>query len=143
VNETEAKLLIAEEKVRLFNNREALFNAAMTDYERVGAIRKSFEPYSNLWGTTQKWLQNHDQWVNGSFQNLDAEVVEKDVDVYFNTISKAVKFFEREQKEQQGGKLKCGQSAALSTHDMFYSPDNRFFWHLTNSNCCKHQVTST
>ena len=104
VAETEAKLVVAEEKARLFNNREGLFNTSMTDYERVGAIRKNFEPYSNLWGTTQKWLQNHDQWVHGSFQNLNAEEVEKDVDAYFNTISKAVKFFEREQKEKQGGK---------------------------------------
>jgi hypothetical protein len=39
----------------------------------------------------------------GRFSDLEAEAVERDVDVYANTISKAVKFFEREQKDNQAG----------------------------------------
>jgi dynein heavy chain, axonemal len=54
VSEVEDKLTKAEEKARLFNSREELFGGDMTDYESVGLIRKSFEPYSNLWATTQR-----------------------------------------------------------------------------------------
>ena len=56
VAELEAKLLAAEEKVRTFNSREDLFGADMTDYENVGQLRKMFEPYSNLWATTERYV---------------------------------------------------------------------------------------
>lgn len=39
----------------------------------------------------------------GSFSELDAEGVEKDVDAYASAIAKANKFFEREMKENQAG----------------------------------------
>lgn len=55
VAELDAKLLVAEEKARVFNSREDLFGADMTDYEGVANLRKAFEPYSNLWATTQRY----------------------------------------------------------------------------------------
>lgn len=55
VSELESKLSVAEEKARLFNSREELFGSAMTDYDAVATLRKSFEPYSNLWATTQRY----------------------------------------------------------------------------------------
>jgi hypothetical protein len=39
----------------------------------------------------------------GRFSELQSEALEKAVDGYANTISKAVKYFEREQKEAQAG----------------------------------------
>lgn len=58
-----------------------------------------------LWSTRGacRWVENRDKWMHGAFSSLDAEAVERDVDAYANTISKAVKFFEREQKEGQAG----------------------------------------
>jgi predicted helicase len=84
-----------------------------------------------------RWLANREKWMYGSFSELDAEGVEKDVDAYASAIAKANKFFEREMKENQAGTciaahLKPHQkkSSACWIHtDLGYS----FF--TTRSNC--------
>ena len=52
---------------------------------------------------SNRWLANRERWMFGKFSDLDSESIERDVDAYANTISKAVKFFEREEKGAQAG----------------------------------------
>ena len=48
----------AERKSRLFNTREGLFGRDLTSYERLGDIKKTFEPFSVLWETTGHWIKS-------------------------------------------------------------------------------------
>jgi dynein heavy chain len=89
----EAKLEKAVEDSMLYNNRESLFDKEMTDYDQLGIIKKSFEPYNQLWQTAGKWINTSKQWSEGMFTDLDAEAVEQYVDEAFNTINKAFKYF--------------------------------------------------
>lgn len=40
---------IANDKVRLFNSREMLFNLPITEYSQLLNYEKQFEPYYDLW----------------------------------------------------------------------------------------------
>ena len=89
------KITAATEKARLYNSREVLFEREVTDYAHLTQIKKAFEPYYALWNTSQKWLESSKTWNDAAFQSLDAEAVESEVNDYSNAISKASKFFER------------------------------------------------
>jgi dynein heavy chain len=92
----EAKLLKAEEDSRTFNSREGLFDEEVTEYDQLAGIRKSFEPYNNLWSATFFWVKNYKVWTTGSFLELDGEQLERDVQSNYNTINKAFKFFDKQ-----------------------------------------------
>jgi dynein heavy chain len=89
----EAKLEKAAQDSMLYNDRESLFDKEMTDYDQLSVIKKTFEPYNQLWQTAGKWINTSKQWSEGMFQDLDAEAVEQYVDEAFNTINKANKYF--------------------------------------------------
>jgi len=95
------KLEDAEKQAQLFNSREGLFEVEMTDYDLLSKVKKSFEPYYNLWDTANTWLKSSSQWMNGEFLELDPEACEAQVEMNLNVISKAVRFFENTGKEAQ------------------------------------------
>jgi len=96
-----AQVEAAGEQSRLFNAREILFEREVTDYTQLAAIKKKFEPYYQLWDTSENWLTASKTWHTHSFVTLDAEVIEVDVTQYGNAIQKASKFFERNKLEAQ------------------------------------------
>jgi hypothetical protein len=51
----DACLQQATEKARLFNSREGLFNRDLTEYDMLGQINRSFEPFCTLWETSANW----------------------------------------------------------------------------------------
>lgn len=67
---------------RLFQSREELFGKEPTDYDALPRIRKLFEPYANLWGTTKSWAEKFEVWTQGSFLAIEAEALEADVERY-------------------------------------------------------------
>lgn len=85
----------SEEKARLFNSREGLFNSAMTEYNELSDVAKILEPFFDLWDSCEKWLSNKETWTNGSFMELDAENVENSVNVLLKNLVKSAKTFER------------------------------------------------
>ncbi|CAM9833122.1 unnamed protein product, partial [Heterosigma akashiwo] len=89
------KLEEADEKARLFNSREGIFQSEITDYEVLSRVKKAFEPYANLWGTTHRWLHSYQAWTQGKFVELDAEALEEEVNQGAQAIAKAYKFFEK------------------------------------------------
>lgn len=100
--ECHEKIAKADEKAKLFNSRELLFQRAeVTDYEHLAKIKKDFEPYYLLWSTSQAWLTSIQSWQDSSFLTLDAPAIEKAVSDYYAAISKAHKFFERNQMQHQ------------------------------------------
>ena len=106
--ETAKKVTDASTKADLFNSREGLFDLEITDYEQLGLIKKSFEPYNNLWKTANDWLTSSRKWLHGSFLELDAEEVEEQVDGFGMAIAKAAKFFERNE-EKFGNQFKVAK----------------------------------
>lgn len=87
------KLEQAQQDAMLFNSRESLFGKDVTSYDALAAAKKSFEPYNQLWATSYNWIQSRKTWIQGSFTDINAEDVEKQVETYSSAIQKAYKFF--------------------------------------------------
>lgn len=49
VQDVEDRLKRAEELAELYNRREEIFGLSRTEYTQTEAIRKTFEPYANVW----------------------------------------------------------------------------------------------
>lgn len=77
----------------LFNSRERLFNLEPTKYDEVIQLNKDFEPYKTLWLTANDWAKWKDQWMLGSFLDLNAEELERNLLNAWRNILKSVKFF--------------------------------------------------
>jgi dynein heavy chain len=90
----------SEEKARIFNSREGLFNAPITEYTELAEVSKTFEPFFDLWDSCEKWLSNKENWTNGSFMDLDADVVESSVNTLLRNLNKSAKTFERNNLSQ-------------------------------------------
>ena len=91
----QGRLKAAEEKAQLFNLREGLFGKDITNYDRIGDIKKAFEPYFTLWDTANQWLKQHHDWMLGAFVNLNPETIERDAGAAARNMSRSVKAFEK------------------------------------------------
>jgi dynein heavy chain len=101
VKDLENELSAAQEKARLFNSRETLFEAELTDYEDLNRVVKMFEPYAGLWQTAFDWTTSYANWVEGPFVDLDAEAIEKLVEKFSLTIAKTTKYFLKQDMQAQ------------------------------------------
>jgi dynein heavy chain len=91
----EVRVAEAQESIRLYNSREVLFGKEVTDYEDFGRVVKMLDPYSGLWNTASAWLRQHKAILSSKFVDVDAEQVEASVDKFNLTISKSLKFFQK------------------------------------------------
>lgn len=69
----------AQEKVKSFNEREALFKQPITDYEDLIGLLRDFEPYHKLWDIAMEFDLDKTDWNNGSFLKLTFSTIEKKV----------------------------------------------------------------
>jgi len=51
--------------------------------------------------TAQEWLENSSKWTKGPFMEVHAEELEQSTEQYFNSISKAVKYFQKNAMDNQ------------------------------------------
>nr|KAJ3421411.1 Dynein heavy chain 1, axonemal [Polyrhizophydium stewartii] len=93
VNKITNELKDAQALTTLFNSRERLFNLEPTKYEEVSQLARDFEPYKSLWLTCSDWMRWKDQWMLGSFLELNAEDVERNLMNAWRTVFKSFKFF--------------------------------------------------
>jgi len=89
------KIAQANADVELFNNRETLFEKELTNYEQVGEISRAFQPYDTLWSTINEWVDSEEVWMNGAFQDLKPEQMEKQVTESSKNLNRAIKFFQK------------------------------------------------
>lgn len=60
-------------------------------------MAREFQPYSNLWTITHRWKTDIVKWLEGNWEELDAESAEKFIDESSRTLIGAVRHFkERE-----------------------------------------------
>lgn len=83
----------SQSQAQVYSNRERLCGLAVTDYDHLNRCVKDFEPFKNLWLTTDDWLKAHKVWMTESFLHLDAEAVESQVSNAGKTLAKCVKAF--------------------------------------------------
>ncbi|XP_070695267.1 dynein axonemal heavy chain 12 [Pempheris klunzingeri] len=108
----------AEEVIVLINKEEAFYKWEQTCYPEVEVIKDSIEPYQKLFGFVLKWQRTENRWMDGSFQDLDGESMEVQVDEFFREIFKMQKLFQQKQNktEQEMEKI-AGKTRRRSSKD--------------------------
>ncbi|KAJ3214893.1 Dynein heavy chain 1, axonemal [Dinochytrium kinnereticum] len=95
VHKVSLELKECQSLVSLFNSRERLFNLEVTHYDEVAQLLKEFEPYKSLWLTANDWMKWRNVWLHGSFIELNAEDVEKNLTNAWRVMFKSVKHFKQ------------------------------------------------
>ncbi|KAG1679690.1 hypothetical protein FOA52_006209 [Chlamydomonas sp. UWO 241] len=87
------RLKKADSDAALYNGREALLGLPLTDYSAVKKTIDAFEPFALFWNTASTWKKNVAAWMDGSWEKLDGEAVERDVNNAFKVLYKQGKVF--------------------------------------------------
>ena len=58
---------------------EILFNWEQSTYPDITFINTTIEPYFKLYSTAVKWQRSEKKWMDGAFDELDAELLETEV----------------------------------------------------------------
>ena len=56
-------------------------------------MARDFLPYSNLWSITHKWKVDNVQWLDGEWNNLDAEAAEKFIEDSSRSLQGVIRHF--------------------------------------------------
>lgn len=89
--EIQAKLQWSVDNAKVYNNREALTGNDETNYDNINLAVKEFEPYYNLWTTTEVWMKSHKSWLFDEFDKLDAAFLEETVENAEKTMNKVIR----------------------------------------------------
>ena len=60
----------AVDQVKSFNEREALFKQALSEYHDLNELQKDFEPFNKLWDFCIDFDMDKQEWFNGPFLKL-------------------------------------------------------------------------
>ena len=87
------KLKDYQNQAVLYNSRDSLLGQEGKDYSKIQEMSKAFKPYSHLWLTANDWFTNEVKWLEGPWEDLDAEAAEKFVEERCRTLSAAIRYF--------------------------------------------------
>ncbi|KAJ8333348.1 hypothetical protein SKAU_G00422440 [Synaphobranchus kaupii] len=104
VKAVQKRLQEAEDAIAFINKEETLMEWELTSYPALETTKESMEPYHKLFGLILKWQKTEKRWMDGSFQDLNGESMEVEVDEFFREVYKMLKSFRQKQK-------KAGQEA--------------------------------
>jgi dynein heavy chain len=65
----------------------------VTEYDVLSKCTRDFEPYRNLWLTSDDWLKAHKVWMSDAFLDLNAEALEAQISAASKAMVKTVKAF--------------------------------------------------
>ncbi|EKX45970.1 hypothetical protein GUITHDRAFT_94428 [Guillardia theta CCMP2712] len=94
------RLIEAKETAELINSREKLFEYSQTSYLEIDNLSSTFKPYAELWSISADFQKGFPNWMYGSFNQLDAESIEMNVNSWWKFSVKAEKIFEGKPEPQ-------------------------------------------
>ncbi|KAI9202130.1 dynein heavy chain and region D6 of dynein motor-domain-containing protein [Polychytrium aggregatum] len=74
------QLQTASDTIASFNREEQLFGWSVTVYPQRKQILAALEPYQALYTTAVNFQKSYKRWMDGGLLELDAEVIEQEVD---------------------------------------------------------------
>jgi hypothetical protein len=64
-----------------------------SEYPQLDVIKVNLDPFSRLFNTVLKWQRSEKKWTDGSFTDLNSEVVEGECEEFWREIYKIQKQF--------------------------------------------------
>ncbi|XP_053376707.1 dynein axonemal heavy chain 3-like [Mercenaria mercenaria] len=103
-----AELKDIQDKIEFFQEEKTLINREeqmlgvehITQYPQIQDFIAQKEPFDKLWTTAVHFHAQYDKWMNGPLLNVNAEVVEEEIQTLWKTVYKLMKNFS--QKHHQG-----------------------------------------
>ncbi|XP_061086442.1 dynein axonemal heavy chain 3 [Conger conger] len=75
------------------NKEESLLEKELSDFPMVQILMASKQPYDQLWTTALSFQNNSEVWLNGPFQNLNAEQITDELAAMWRNMYKLAKSF--------------------------------------------------
>ncbi|CAH1793734.1 unnamed protein product, partial [Owenia fusiformis] len=88
-----ANLEAAREELEQINKEETLLEYEQSQFPQLQVMFSAKEPYDKLWNTALNFHQQHEAWMNGSFQDLNAETIDDEVSEMSRNMYKLTKTF--------------------------------------------------
>ncbi|XP_064605237.1 dynein axonemal heavy chain 3-like isoform X2 [Liolophura sinensis] len=82
-----------KEKLLINREEQMLGTGQQTPYEEIHTMTLRKEPYDRLWRAAVKFHKEYDKWMNGPVLEVNAEVVEEEVQTLWRTAYKLTKIF--------------------------------------------------
>ncbi|XP_035261919.1 dynein heavy chain 3, axonemal [Anguilla anguilla] len=93
LNELSATLDAAVTELEDINKEESLLEKELSDFPMVQILMTCKQPYDQLWTTALSFQNNSEVWLNGPFQNLNAEHITDELAAMWRTVYKLAKSF--------------------------------------------------
>jgi dynein heavy chain, axonemal len=87
------------EQARVYNTREDIVGKERKDYSKIQKMLKDFQPFYTLWTTINQWKTDYNNWMNGKWEDLNAEQLVSSFEVCLKNMSQAVRFFGQDTEE--------------------------------------------
>ncbi|XP_050461697.1 dynein axonemal heavy chain 7-like [Cataglyphis hispanica] len=87
----EDRLIMAMDKIAKFNDEEAVFGWAFTQYPLRKQIADRLQPCKKLFDTICEFLDKYDKWMNSMIGTYNPEEIDNDVANYYRVIYKLEK----------------------------------------------------
>ena len=79
--------------IEKLNVEEEIFGMEESVYGELNENIQAIQPYLTLWETADNFMTSCDSWLNSSFQKLDPEVMNEEIDTMWRTLHKSTKTF--------------------------------------------------
>jgi dynein heavy chain len=56
-------------------------------------MQKDFQPYSNLWLTTDHWFNHIKHWMEDPFESIDADECERFIEESVRLLNQVIRYF--------------------------------------------------
>ncbi|KAI9206289.1 dynein heavy chain and region D6 of dynein motor-domain-containing protein [Polychytrium aggregatum] len=89
----ETRLGELDEIIRGINQEEELLEWEKTPFAKYQQTIEFLDPYKKLWETTAQFQSEYSKWMNGPFNELNAEQVDEQVGAMWRTMFKLTKTF--------------------------------------------------
>ncbi|KAK6642963.1 hypothetical protein RUM43_004465 [Polyplax serrata] len=89
-----------DDDVKWINKEEAIFKFSISVYPELDELKNFINPFAKLLFTCHRWRRKYRLWMDGSFEDLNAEEVERTTDDFYKEILKTSKVYKAKIKQQ-------------------------------------------
>ncbi|NXK86097.1 DYH7 protein, partial [Formicarius rufipectus] len=93
-----------DETVVLINKEEVLLGWKQSDFPVLNNIKAEIEPYHKLFNLILKWQRTEKRWMDGTFLELNGEVMEAELDEFYRELYKVSRLFQQKKRIPQDRK---------------------------------------
>ncbi|XP_072168572.1 dynein axonemal heavy chain 3-like [Diadema setosum] len=101
LSELQLQLEAARDELEGLNKEEELLEWQPSQFPQLQQMFQNKQPYDSLWNTALNFHTKYEEWLNGPFLGLNAEVVTEEVDSMFRTMYKLSRSFSDQQGPQR------------------------------------------